>query len=59
MTQLVITDLEPKVIEKLKARATRQGRTLDAELKAILTDLLSPNRVKFLRKDVNVMEIVS
>ncbi|GAA6615134.1 FitA-like ribbon-helix-helix domain-containing protein [Scytonema sp. NUACC26] len=38
MIQLVITDLEPTVIEKLKARATCKGRTLEAELKAILTE---------------------
>lgn len=36
MTQLVITDLDPAVIEKLKVRATHQGRTLSEELKAIL-----------------------
>jgi plasmid stability protein len=36
MTQVVIEDLDPNVIEKLKIRAQHQGRTLEAELKAIL-----------------------
>jgi plasmid stability protein len=36
MSQLVIENLDPSVIEKLKIRAQHQGRTLEAELKAIL-----------------------
>jgi plasmid stability protein len=36
MTQVVIENLDPNVIEKLKVRAQRQGRTLEAELKVIL-----------------------
>ncbi len=32
----IITDLEPEVIEKLKVRAISQGRTLEAEIKAIV-----------------------
>ena len=36
MTQIIITDLEPAVIEKLKVRANRSCRTLEAELKAIV-----------------------
>lgn len=36
MTQLVIKDLEPLIVEKLIVRAQRQGRSLEAELKAIL-----------------------
>lgn len=36
MTQLVIKDLDPLIVEKLLVRAQRQGRSLEAELKAIL-----------------------
>lgn len=36
MTQLVIENLDPNVLEKLKIRAQHQGRTLEAELKVIL-----------------------
>lgn len=36
MNQVVIKDLDPIVIEKLKIRAQLQGRTLEAELKLIL-----------------------
>lgn len=37
MTQVVIENLDPLVIEKLKALAQQHGRSLEAELKAILT----------------------
>lgn len=37
MTQVVLENLDPTIIEKLKARAQRHGRSLDAELKEILT----------------------
>ena len=36
MTQLVIKDLDPLIVKKLLVRAQRQGRSLEAELKAIL-----------------------
>lgn len=36
MTQLVIKDLDPLIVEKLLVRAQRQGRSLEAEFKAIL-----------------------
>jgi plasmid stability protein len=36
MNQLVIEDLDPTIVEKLKVRAQQQGRTLEAELKVIL-----------------------
>lgn len=36
MTQIVIEELDPMLVEKLKVRAQRQGRSLEAELKAIL-----------------------
>ena len=38
MNQVVIKDLDPIIIEKLKLRAQRQGRTLEAELKVILEE---------------------
>lgn len=37
MAQVVIENLDPIVIEKLKALAQQHGRSLEAELKAILT----------------------
>lgn len=36
MSQFVIENIDPNVLEKLKIRAQRQGRTLEAELKVIL-----------------------
>ncbi|WP_420485255.1 hypothetical protein [Iningainema tapete] len=37
-----MTDLEPEVIEKLKVRATSQGRKLEAEIKAIVLAAVEP-----------------
>ena len=36
MTQIVLGDLDPVIIERLKARAQKHGRSLQAEVKAIL-----------------------
>jgi plasmid stability protein len=36
MPQVLVRDLKPAVIERLKARARRHGRSLQAELKSIL-----------------------
>lgn len=38
MTQVLIRDLEPEVIEKLKNRAKRHSRSLQKELKVILQE---------------------
>lgn len=39
MTQVVLENLDFIVIEKLKVRAQRHGRSLEAELEAILTQV--------------------
>ena len=36
MSQVLVRSLDPPVLERLKARARRHGRSLQAELKAIL-----------------------
>jgi antitoxin FitA len=36
MAQVLVRDVEPTVIEKLKARAKENGRSLEAELRLIL-----------------------
>ena len=36
MAQVLVRDLDPAIVEKLKARAADHGRSLQAELKAIL-----------------------
>jgi len=38
MAQVLIRGLEPEVLEKLKARARRNGRSLEAELRLVLRD---------------------
>ena len=36
MAQVLVRSLEPPILERLKSRARRHGRSLQAELKAIL-----------------------
>ncbi|MBD2775285.1 FitA-like ribbon-helix-helix domain-containing protein [Iningainema tapete] len=36
MTHIILEDLDPVMIERLKARAQKHGRSLPAEVKAIL-----------------------
>lgn len=36
MTQIILEDLDPVMIERLKARAQKHGRSLPAFVKAIL-----------------------
>jgi plasmid stability protein len=36
MGQLIVRNLDDQVIESLKARASRQGRSLEAEIRVIL-----------------------
>jgi antitoxin FitA len=36
MPEVLVRNLDPEVIERLKARASRSGRSLQAELKTIL-----------------------
>jgi len=36
MAQVLIRDLDPRVVERLKARARDRGRSLEAELRGIL-----------------------
>jgi antitoxin FitA len=36
MTQVLVRDVEPQVLDKLKARARQNGRSLEAELRLIL-----------------------
>jgi plasmid stability protein len=36
MSQVLVRDIEPMVLEKLKTRARQNGRSLEAELRLIL-----------------------
>jgi plasmid stability protein len=40
MTQIILDNLDPGVVAKLQALAQKHGRSLDAELKAILEQLI-------------------
>jgi len=44
MTTLTIRNVEPAVKEKLRVRAAHNGRSMEAELRAILTEAIGPTR---------------
>lgn len=41
MAQLIVRNLEPKLVEKLRIRAARRGRSAEAEHREILREALS------------------
>ena len=42
MSQVLVRDLDPEVLDRLKRRAGNSGRSLQAELKAILEQAARP-----------------
>ena len=46
MPDLLVRNLEPETVDGLKARAKRRGRSLQAELRDILTDAAEDRRAK-------------
>jgi plasmid stability protein len=40
MAHLVLQDVDPRVVESLSARATRQGRSVEEEARAVLEGAL-------------------
>jgi antitoxin FitA len=42
MSQLIVRNLDPMVKERLKGRARRHGRSMEAEARLILQDALRP-----------------
>lgn len=50
MAQVIIRNLDPKTVEALKARARRKARSLEAELRDVLTESVARDaREDFLR----------
>jgi antitoxin FitA len=45
MTQLILNDIDPTILEKLKARAANHQRSLEDELKAILQEAIEPDSI--------------
>lgn len=41
MTQLVLNNLDPQILDNLKIRAAKHNRSLEDELKAILQEVLA------------------
>jgi plasmid stability protein len=44
MAQVIIRNLDPGVVERLKARAKRHGRSLEGELREILSESVASTR---------------
>lgn len=42
-TSITIRDLDGRVNERLRVRAARNGRSIEAEARSILSDLLAPD----------------
>jgi antitoxin FitA len=42
MSSITIHQLEPSLAERLEQRASKHGRTIEAEIKAILQSVLAP-----------------
>ena len=48
MAKLVVRNLDPRIVDALKQRAARHGRSAEAEHRAILGEiLLKPNKKSF------------
>ncbi len=45
MTQVLIRNVEPDVVERLRSRAQQNGRSLEAELRRILAEAASEGDV--------------
>lgn len=44
MTNITLDHLDPKLAEQLQQRASQNGRTIEAEITAILESVLSPQQ---------------
>jgi plasmid stability protein len=44
MAQLLIRDLDPSVVDKIKTRALKHGRSLQGELKSIIEEAACASR---------------
>lgn len=47
MAQVLVRQLEDRVVEALKARARRNNRSLEEELRVILTSAAKPDKAAF------------
>lgn len=48
MGQILVRNVADEVIERLKARAVRHGRSLEAELRTVLEQAAAADRSKFI-----------
>ena len=50
MAHLVLSDVDPKVIEELRRRADPHGRSIEDEVKTVLEEALGLSRARALRE---------
>jgi plasmid stability protein len=56
MSQLLVRNVPREVIEALKRRAARHGRSAEAEHRSILEDALRPGRAEFWQRATALRE---
>jgi plasmid stability protein len=52
MAQILVRDLEPQVVDHLKDRAKRHGRSLQSEVRLILQEAVSTERPEVRRRRI-------
>ncbi|MEL6492811.1 MAG: plasmid stability protein [Cyanobacteria bacterium J06621_3] len=46
MTTITLTSVEPKLVQQLQQRAEENGRTIEAEIADILSDVLASDQIE-------------
>ena len=57
MAQVLIRNLDPATVEALKARAAACGRSLEQELRLLLTQVAQPTREEVVRTAAAIREL--
>lgn len=56
MAQVLVRDLPDDVVERLKAKATANGRSLEAHLRAVLEEASTLSRAEFIARADRIAE---
>ncbi len=58
MGQILVRNLEDSVIERLKARALKTGKSLEQSVREILTEAVKPSRGEILAEMARIREAI-
>ena len=59
MAQISVRNLDDQVVERLKHKARRHGRSLESEVRAILEEAAQPSREEALRSLASLREEIA